>query len=179
MRRESPNIYYARNMCLGGDISRGENQKPFNGRLDYDFIMWIDSDVLFKSEQFKVLLEHDKDIVSGLYLMKDGVHFATVKEWDENFFKKNGYFQFLKPEDLNGQKDLLEVAYTGMGFMLVKRGVFETMVYPWFKPSEKKIGDMIDFTTEDVSFCLKAKENGFRVFVDGQIRLGHEKKMIL
>ena len=31
-RKESCNIYYVRNMCLGADVSRGENQKPFSDR---------------------------------------------------------------------------------------------------------------------------------------------------
>jgi len=74
---------------------------------------------------------------------------------------------------------LLEVAYNGMGFMLVKRGVFESLDYPWFRPIEKQIGEMVDFTMEDVGFCLRAKENGFGVFIDPLVRVGHEKKVVL
>ena len=65
-----------------------------------------------------------------------------------------------------------------MGFMLVKKGVFESLAYPWFRPLEKRIGDMTDFTMEDVSFCLRAKEKGFKVYIDPQVRLGHEKRVI-
>ena len=28
---------------LGADLTRGPDQNPWNGELDYDFIMWIDS----------------------------------------------------------------------------------------------------------------------------------------
>jgi GT2 family glycosyltransferase len=38
---------------------------------------------------------------------------------------------------------------------------------------------MIDFTMEDVSFCLRAQERGYKIFVDTNVRLGHEKKQIL
>ena len=78
-------------MCLGGDVSRGAAQRAFNGQLDYDYIMWIDSDILFTPEQFVRLLSHDVDIVSGLYLMEGGIHYATVKDWDEEFFRKSVY----------------------------------------------------------------------------------------
>lgn len=162
-------------MCLGADISRGKDQKPFNGKIDYDYIMWIDSDIVFTPQQFHKLLEHKKNIVSGIYLMDDRKHFATCEDWDEEYFKKHGHFQFITQEDIQGKGVLIEVAYTGMGFMLVKRGVYETMEYPWFKPIEKKIGSMVDFTMEDVTFCLRAKENGFVIFIDPIIRVTHEK----
>lgn len=165
-------------MCLGADVRRGENQKPFDEKIDYSHLMWIDSDILFNPQQFQKLIDDDKDIVSGLYLMDNGQQFASVKDWDEEYFKKNSSFQFLSPRDIENQKELIDMSYTGFGFMLIKKGVFESMSYPWFKPIEKKIGDMIDFTMEDVAFCLRAKEQGFKIFVDPAIRVGHEKKVI-
>ncbi|MDD5687447.1 MAG: hypothetical protein PHE88_06420 [Elusimicrobia bacterium] len=177
-RKESNNIYYVRNMCLGADISRGENQKPFDGKIDYDYLMWIDSDIIFTPQQFQKLLNQDKDIVSGVYSMEGGGQFASVKDWDEKFFEKNGYFQFLTPKDIEKSNDLMEVSYTGFGFILIKKGVFESILYPWFKPLEKRIGNMTDFTMEDVGFCLRAKEKGFKIWIDPQIRVGHEKKII-
>jgi hypothetical protein len=179
IQRQSCNIYFVRNMCLGADVSRGKDQKPFDGKLDYDYLMWIDSDCLFNPQQFMKLLSHDKDIVSGIYLMEGGTAFASVINWDEEYFKRNHCFQFLTPNDLQGKEDLIEVSYTGMGFMLIKKGVFESMEYPWFRPIEKRIGEMVDFTTEDVGFCLTAREKGFSVWIDPQVRVGHEKKVVL
>ena len=195
-RKHSCNIYYVRNMCLGADVSRGPHQKPFNGTIDYDYIMWIDSDIMFKPQQFARLLGHGKDIVSGIYLMEGGEAFATVKEWNEEYFARHGHFRFLRKADLQSPQNpqslpramprgefsnpqVLEVAYTGMGFMLVKKGVFESMEYPWFRPVEKRIGEMVDFTMEDVAFCLRAKEKGFTVLIDPVVRVGHEKKITL
>jgi len=177
-RKESCNIYYVRNMCLGADVSRGESQKPFDGKVNYDYLMWIDSDIVFTPTHFQALLNHDKDIVSGVYMMGGGKSFAVVKDWDEEFFKKHGHFQFLTPKDIEGKKDLIEVSYTGFGFILIRKGVFENMTYPWFKPIDKKIGNMVDFTMEDVAFCLRAKEKGFKIWIDAQVRVGHEKKVI-
>jgi hypothetical protein len=139
-QRYSCNIYYVRNMCLGADVSRGKDQKPFDGKLDYDYIMWIDSDILFTPEQFARLLSHQRDIVSGLYLMEGGGAYAAVEEWDEEHFAKHGHFRFLTPQDLPphpqprtepygsgspnspstvGNSPRLDMTYTGMGFMLV------------------------------------------------------------
>ena len=56
----SPVVYFARTMCLGGDYNFGVNQKPFQGNLEYDYIMWIDSDILFTPEHFFSLLDHKR-----------------------------------------------------------------------------------------------------------------------
>ena len=73
------NIYHVRTKCLGASLDRGTNQKPFGGKVDYDYIMWIDSDIIFKPEQFFKLIDHDRDIISGLYMMQDNINYATVE----------------------------------------------------------------------------------------------------
>jgi GT2 family glycosyltransferase len=111
--------------------------------------------------------------------MAGGRQFAAVRDWDEGYFAEHGCFRFLTPADLNGKGELLEVAYAGMGFMLVKRGVFEQMDYPWFRPIEKTIGKAVDFTMEDVTFCLRVRETGSPVMVDPAVTVGHMKSTIL
>lgn len=184
-QKYTSNVYYVRNMCLGGDVMRGINQKPFNGELDYDYMMWIDSDIVFSTQQFLQLLKHDKPIVSGLYLMQGGKNYATVKDWDIDFFRKNSYFEFLSPEGIQEWKKqnpgkLMSVEYTGFGFMLVKKGVFESLKYPWFAPIyENKIADgVVDFCSEDVSFCKKVLKKGYKIWIDPNIVVGHEKSII-
>lgn len=54
----------ARCLVAGADVMRGEWQKPFNS-LEYDYMMWIDSDIRFSPQQFFELYEMDKDIASG------------------------------------------------------------------------------------------------------------------
>ncbi len=178
-RRYSPVVYYVRSMCLGADVRRGRSQAPFGGEVDYDYIMWIDSDVIFSPEQFFRLLSHEKDIVSGLYLMEGGEAYPCVETWDEEHFKKHGHFSFLTPADIEGKTDLMRVNYVGMGWMLVKRGVFEKIPYPWFEPLTKSFGDFKDFCAEDVSFCHKAADEGFDIHIDPQVRVGHEKMVVL
>lgn len=184
-QKYTSNVYYVRNMCLGGDVMRGIHQKPFDGKLDYDYIMWIDSDTVFTTEQFLTLLKHDKPIVSGLYLMDGGHNYATVKDWDLNYFRKHSSFQFLSPKSIDEWKDknpgkLMEVEYTGFGFILCKKGVFESLKYPWFSPIfERKISkDVVDFCSEDVSFCKKVLKKGYKIYIDPTIVVGHEKTIV-
>lgn len=175
----SCNIYYARNLVLGGDIGRGPKQKPFNGQIDYDWTIWIDSDILFHPEQILRLISHDQPIMSGFYLMADGRQFATVEKWDEEFFKQNRTFPFMSPADVAKRKKPFEVSYTGFGIMAIKRGVFEKMEYPWFRPVWSKIGDMVDFSMEDVGFCKYAQKAGFKIMMDPGVVVIHEKLMPL
>jgi hypothetical protein len=180
----SPLLYYVRNMCLGGDNLRGIDQKPFGGQLDYDYIMWIDSDVVFTPDHFFKLLQDDKDIASGLYMMADNTHYATVEDWDDEFFLKHGHFQFLNREMVQAKQGKLFTAdYTGFGWVLIKKGVFESLQYPWFQPvwTEYNINGKIvrDFTMEDVAFCKMIKEKGYDVWIDPTVIVGHEKTVVL
>ena len=182
--KTNSNVYYVRNQCLGADLTRGPNQNPWNGKLDYDFIMWIDSDQVFKVEDFINLLKFDKDIISGLYLMDGGHMYATVQDWDIEYFQKNGSFKFITPEYLKQWKkehpnSLMKASYSGFGWMLIKRGVFEKMKYPWFSPEWHKFTNgWVDFSSEDASFCLKAKEAGFDILIHPDVIVGHEKSII-
>lgn len=179
----SPLVYYARNLCLGGDVSEGIYQKPFGGKIDYDYIMWIDSDVVFEVKDFINLINSDKDIVSGLYYTSDKYHFATVEDWNDEYFLENGHFQFLTKSDLDLKETLFKVSYTGFGWMLIKKGIFEKLNYPWFQPLwvEYKNGDKIirDFAMEDVSFCKMISDLGVDIWINKEVIVGHEKKTII
>lgn len=182
-QKYSVNRYFVCNSCLGGDSLGGKNQKPFQGKVDYDYIMWIDSDQVFTPDHFLKLLKRAQDtkvdILSGLYLMQGGTYFATVEDWNLDFFKKNGHFQFLTPKDIEGRKDIFPASYTGFGWLLVKKGVFESLDYPWVQPTWLEIGDVKEMTTTDCAFMHRAAEKGFKTYIDPAIIVGHEKQMIL
>ena len=175
-------VHFARAKCMGGDVLKGPDQKPFQGAVDYDVMMWIDSDIVFKPDDFFALLESPHDVTAGMYMMEDLQHFATVKEWDEDFFAKNGTFKFMKPEDLPSEsKDssYLPVAYTGMGWMMIRKGVVETIKYPWFHSDLQTVGSLVDMNSEDVSFCRALQAAGHTIHVDTKVRVGHQKLMLI
>lgn len=181
----SNNIYIVRNSCLEANKDGPENQKPFQGKVNYDYIMWIDSDNIFTSEQFKTLLntmEQNKNIhiLAGIYLGEDQNRFMTHYLPEDKLFKKFKS-EFIEPKHLKSlPKKPFPVLFTGMGFMLVRYGVTEALKYPWFEPRtiEYRSGERI-IVGDDASFCVKAKEAGYQTFVDPRIIVGHEKSVIL
>jgi len=179
-------VPFSRMKTLGLDTLRGIDQKPFNGEVDYDVWVTIDSDIFFLPEQLEELIEDtDKHpIVSGIYRMIDMRHYTAVKTWNADFFKKNGYFKFLRVEDLEGAPKHMKVAYNGMGFMAVRREVLENMSYPYFyrelQTFEMPDGKIIkEMSSEDVSFCKNVKDVGYDVIINTTLHVGHEKTMVI
>jgi hypothetical protein len=122
--------------------------------------------------------------VSGYYSF-EGEQGLTCGKWDMDFLKANGYMSYYTEEELKKlptNNPLVEVDYSGFGFILIKKGIIEKMEYPWFRPQmteyEKDGIQIQDISMEDVAFCLKAKELGYKILIDTTIRVGHEKKAI-
>ena len=42
-------INFARCKCLGANVLRGPKQVPWDGKLEYDYQLWIDSDIVFNT----------------------------------------------------------------------------------------------------------------------------------
>ena len=55
-------VNFARCKCLGANVLRGPNQIPWDGKLQYDYQLWIDSDIVFNTEKFYQLVLMDKNI---------------------------------------------------------------------------------------------------------------------
>ena len=45
-------VNFARCKCLGANVLSGPDQKPWDGKLPYDYQLWIDSDIIFNTEKF-------------------------------------------------------------------------------------------------------------------------------
>ncbi|MBT5122728.1 MAG: hypothetical protein HOM38_08390 [Euryarchaeota archaeon] len=176
-------VTYSRMKTLGLDVLRGADQVPFGGTLNYDVWLTIDSDILFTPEQVIELIEDTKKypVVSGLYRMQDRVHFATVQEWDVEYFKRYGSFEFMR--DLPADK-YVPVAYSGMGFFACRKGVIEKLKYPYFSyplvEIEAEDGKILrDTCSEDVSFCKNLTDAGFEIMVNTGLHVGHEKTLVV
>jgi hypothetical protein len=76
-------------------------------------------------------------------------------------------------------KKLAKVYYAGMGFMMCRKGSFEKITYPWFEPIMHEIEMSKDFSSEDVSLCIKWNEAGVNIYVDPNIIVGHEKSHVI
>jgi hypothetical protein len=176
-------VYFARNGCLGCDTKRGRHQKPFDDKIDFTHLLWIDSDSVWDNTHIAALLKHANttDVVSGIYMTANRRDFATVllKDWDMKYYGEHGEFKFTNENDIRGKRGLLEAAYTGFGFTLMTRRAIESLEYPWFRQITLEVGDIYEITSEDVACCTMLRERGFKIWVDPTIRVGHEKSIVI
>ena len=223
-------VNFARCKCLGANVLRGPDQVPWDGKLPYDYQLWIDSDIVFNTEKFWQLLdmalpaeavttepiyedvkdekgevvlgddgkpktkltglkqivdtEKERPISAGWYATEDG-RTTSVAHWlEEDDFRNNGgVMNHEMVEGISKRKKPFTVDYTGFGWVLIKKGVFEhkDMKYPWFAPKMQlfESGAVQDMCGEDVSFCLDAMDAGFDIWCDPRIRVGHEKTRVI
>ena len=162
-------IYRARNLCLGGKIGGSVDQKPFAGKYRYDYIMWIDSDMVFEPSHFKSLLtqmekNNQYQILAGVYRLENG---------------KLAYR--LKDSTKESRTKPFKVMFSGMGFMMVRYGIFEALTYPWIFPAiEMGKGRASELTGDHFSFCPRVKkEADIDGWVDPKVVVGHEKSTVL
>jgi hypothetical protein len=200
-------VSYARMYTLGLNVLRGKDQKPFNGQ-PYDVYVTIDSDTVFSPSQLIELIETTRlhPVVSGYYMMSDNRHFAVVKDWDTEFFAKNGTFQFLTPKETEAdmiefakeiesrtaadaskpisEPKFMKVSYAGLGFFACRKEVLDKLKYPYFNQELQHIKgvngeDIVDMCSEDVSFCKNIQQAGYDIMLNTRLRVGHEKSVVL
>lgn len=129
--------------------------------LKFDYLWAVDSDMSFPPDTLKRLLEHDKDVVSGLYIQrKPGQHILEIYRQGRN----------VPYADIKGL-GLIEVDGCGFGCVLVKSEVIRAIGYPQFV--YKSAIDHRNTVSEDTYFCLKAKEKGYKVWADTSILCNH------
>lgn len=151
--------------CLGAPKL---GQDLFDGTLEYDVMMWIDPNIAFRPDDFFNLLESPYDVTGGVYMVDENL-FDTVYKWEVGPFKK------LRSEDIVGASQYMPVDYTGMGWMLIRKGVLERLKYPWIYPSIDDNG----VRDEEASFARALKSEGIQVYIDTQIRVGNYKRFII
>lgn len=140
-------------------------------------ILWIDSDIIFHPSDVDRLRDHHFPLVCGIYAKKSQREFACdfIPGTEKIVFGKGG--------------GLHEVLYTGMGFCLTHRDVYETMrqqlqlpecnqrfgqaIVPYFLPMLIPDGKGWRYLTEDYAFCERARQCGFKILSDSAIRLWH------
>lgn len=138
--------------------------------------LWmLDTDMVFGSDTLQKLLDADREIVGALCHghKLDGSTFPVLYELTET--------GMCRKEDF--EDGLVEVDGTGAACLLVHRDVLEKMqanadndLYPWFQEG-RTLGKLE--VGEDICFCLKAKEQGYKVYVDTRVKCGHKKHIVI
>lgn len=126
----------------------------------YDYLLAIDHDVVFPADTLKKMLAHDKPVVSGIYRQRLEPQMLEVYNHD---------MRRLDASQLTGS--LQEIGGCGFGCVLVKKEVFANMSYPWFF-YHQALNHNNTFS-EDLDFCKKAREKGFKIYADSSILCKH------
>jgi hypothetical protein len=118
-----------------------------------DYLLWLDSDMMFPSTTALRLMGHNKDIVAANYMKRSvpltTVAYPTINDWD-NWLP------------LESQQELEPVEGIGMGCMLMKTSVLHDIQKPWFE-FEYHDGS---WHGEDFYFQKKLRDAGHQILVD-------------
>jgi hypothetical protein len=175
---------------IGTDVLRGKEQIPFEGKMDYDVWVNIDSKVIFTPKQVIELVE-DTDkypIISGVYRMSDTSRLSYITEFNDEYFKKNGAYEFTNIDSVNPNMKHVPIKYTDIGFFACTREVLEKLEYPQFyhAPVEIEGGGedenghgLLHVPSYAEAFCRNINSAGFIIHVNTDLRVGHEKKLIV
>ena len=181
-------VNHARTDCLQADNYAGTMLTPFRGQVPYDYIMWIDSDIIFKTEDLIELLKMNKDITSGWYVQSNaGIlsnQSTVVEHMNPQELYEKGSNKYETVEDMSRRTEPFKVDYCGFGWMLIKKGVYEKIPYPWFVPRviqlQKPDGTILeDVCSEDISMCEDFRKYGFDIWVHPKVRVGHQKMITI
>ncbi len=129
-------------------------------------LLFIDSDMRFPQDMISRLLAHDLDIVATNCARRRMPTGPTAQVYKENGDRE---LVWTLPESTG----LQEVGSVGMGVMLIKAGVFKALSEPWYETPWRS--DKRGYIGEDVFFCKKAREAGFKIWIDHDVskEIGH------
>ena len=148
-QHSSCNAFYAKQMCLGGNVLSGPNQTPYQKTIKYDLLVFLSNKITFSPtmfvKMFNKVIDNDYSFYSG--------------KFDGRYKKKTE------------TKDHILAEYLEFDFVFIKKGVFEQLTYPWFKPHVSKTALEQQFI--DIDICNRISELGIDLIVDKQIEL-HE-----
>lgn len=123
--------------------------------LGSEYVLWLDSDIVFPATTAVRLLAHKESIVCGNYVRRQyphkGVAYPNLGEWED-------------PLSFNVQNNLVEVEGIGMGCVLMKTEIFSKIPKPWFE--FQWCPESNDFLGEDMVFWQKVSQAGYKIKVD-------------
>lgn len=139
--------------------------------MEADYIFWLDSDMVFEPDtlerMFKTLKEQE-----GKYDIITGVYFRRVPPYSPVLYRnlelnqETGVCIWKELKEVpNG---IFEVAGCGFGCVLLPTDVIFSV--------QAKFGQLfapIGGTGEDLSFCWRARQCGYKIGCDPSIDLGH------
>lgn len=147
-----------------------------------DVFLMVDDDITFEPAMAEKLVAECRDghdIICAAYSVRDGGHLA-IRSLDDLELRMR-FGPDLPP---------VEIRYAATGFMAVHRRVIDALVetlplchqnqawayWPMFTGFTVEEPDPVGYAdlSEDWAFCQRARDLGFKVWLDPTIRLGHQ-----
>ena len=135
---------------------------------EVDLVMWFDSDMVFAPDTMKrmlKLIDEGHDMVTGIYYRRtppfSAVGFKTMELNEEGTA-----FDWTDLTEIPDEP--FEVEACGFGCVLMKAEIFVSVF--------AKFGQMftpIANCGEDIAFCWRARQCGYKILADPSISLGH------
>ena len=127
---------------------------------DATHLFMTESDMILPTDTLIRLAAHDYDAVCGLYFLRGGdgqpcLYKKVITTRDNPWVHT--------PVSLFPTNELFPVDCPGLGCVLFKRSVFETLDYPWFDLKEGKYGS-------DMYFYTNFKKAGLTLMCDPAVR---------
>jgi len=129
---------------------------------DFTHVFFMDSDQTFPADALMHLLEHDKDVVSGIYPQRSFFMKPVMYRTNRKTKKMEHIIEW--------PNKLFPIDACGAGCLLVKTEVLRKLKKPWFLITETNVGGYVG---EDFYFCKKVKEAGFNIWCDPRVQCGH------
>jgi len=143
---------------------------------EFDYILWLDSDVVFNGDLLKRMIESlgDKEFLSGLYFTRKMPLRPTLFETCDFVDQEDGSvlidWKYLK----HIPDDILQIAACGFGCVLMKTSLAAEIFQMQGLPFSPVYG-----LGEDLSFCLKARKLGHKLYADPRILVGHVAQLVV
>lgn len=143
---------------MGVDVC-GQLNNMIRG-LNGDWLWIMGDDHMFEPDLLPRLLAHNVDVVVPHCLRRNPPWTPVVNSHEDD----DGW---QVSADLPAE-GLTEIWSAGSAGMLVRRRVFDAVEDPWFTPAQDAIG-----LNEDIHFCRKVRDAGFKIWCDPAALLGH------
>ena len=133
-----------------------------------DYVMWFDSDMVFNPDTLHRLIQrlnNGADMVTGVYYRRKPPFSPTLfSEMDIN--PETGEAKWTEFTEI--PEELFEVGACGFGCVLMRTEIF-VAVFSKFGYMFTPIGNV----GEDIAFCWRARQCGYKILADPSISLGH------
>jgi hypothetical protein len=109
---------------------------------NYDYLMFIDDDIFVPFDAYKKLREANYDVAAGHVIIRGYPFNSMIFKVEDN--------KLIFYKDLEGKEGILDCDAVGFSCCLIKVALLKKMTVPFFITGT--------FHTEDVYFCMKARD---------------------